>query len=81
MTILSTVTTKGQVTIPQEFRDMLNIKAGQKVAFSKGKSKGLNIKPIADFVDLKGIFANPKIKYDKKKARKAFIKDVIAGKI
>ncbi|AKM79094.1 MAG: hypothetical protein UX85_C0003G0108 [Candidatus Beckwithbacteria bacterium GW2011_GWB1_47_15] len=80
MTILSTVTTKGQVTIPQEFRQMLNIKPGQKVQFSKGGSGAIKLKPVPDFADMMGYFKT-KIKYNKKAARAAYVKDLIAGKI
>ncbi|MDZ4229465.1 MAG: hypothetical protein U1C50_04415 [Patescibacteria group bacterium] len=37
-------------------------------------------KPVADFADLMGVFASKK-KYSKAAARRAYIKDVIAGKI
>jgi AbrB family looped-hinge helix DNA binding protein len=80
MTISSTVTTKGQVTIPQEFREMLNIKPGQKVQFSKRDSGELSLKPIPDFADMRGYFKT-NIKFDKKKARAIYVKDLIAGKI
>ena len=32
---MSTITTKGQVTLPKEFRDALGLKPGDRVAFTK----------------------------------------------
>ena len=81
MQTITTVTSKGQVTIPLQFRRALNIKPGQKVEFqAKSKKNTLTMKPVKDIFDLEGIFKSNK-KYDKKKARETFIPLVVAGKI
>ena len=52
----STVTIKGQVTIPKELRDIFNIQAGKRVVFSLDKKQeGIVIKllyPFQSFADL-----------------------------
>ena len=51
----STVTKKGQITIPSKFRKEYNLKAGKKVNFIK-TSEGILIKPIVENVrSLRGI--------------------------
>jgi len=84
MPLATTVTSKGQVTIPLTFRELLGIKAGQKVVFftrRRAKTKELVLKPAKSFLDLQGVFAKSGVKYSKKAARRAYIKDVVAGKI
>jgi AbrB family looped-hinge helix DNA binding protein len=55
------ITKKGQITIPQKFREFLGIKAGEKVLFDLEDEKVVLKKapqnPVADLVGLgKGIF-------------------------
>ena len=66
---LTTITSKGQVTIPKELRIELGLKPGDKVIFEKGE-KGAKMRPIPDFFALKGSLKSRK-KYDKKQAREA----------
>jgi AbrB family looped-hinge helix DNA binding protein len=68
----TTITSKGQVTIPAYFRQQLGLQAGQKVSFSLSQKqpKKLVLKPIPDFLSLQGIIKT-KRKYSKKAARKA----------
>ena len=47
--ILATLTSKGQVTIPLEVRERLNIKTGDQIAFEPLDSGGFVVKP-AQFV-------------------------------
>ena len=66
---LTTITSKGQVTIPKELRIELGLKPGDKVIFEKGE-KGAKMRPIPDLFALKGSLKSKK-KYDKKEAREA----------
>jgi len=56
---LATITQKGQVTIPVDFRNMLGIKPYSKVAISVSK-KSINIEPTLDILDLAGFIKAPK---------------------
>jgi len=81
MNQITTITTKGQVTIPVYFRELLKIKSGQKIEFAANKKANeLMLKPVKDFSSYKGFIKSSK-KFSKKAARKAYIKDVVAGKI
>jgi len=79
---VTTVTSKGQVTIPLNFRQAFNIKPGTMIKFeldNKEKTH-LKIKPVKTIFDLEGIVKTNK-KYDKQKARATYIPLVVAGKI
>lgn len=65
----TTLTQKGQVTIPKEIRDYLGLKQGDKIIFEKTE-KQVFLKPAEDFFALKGSLKTRK-KYNKKKARMA----------
>jgi len=69
MMISTSITQKGQVTIPISIRKKLGLKTGQKVAFTD-RGKEIVIEPIPNFLDLMGSLKTKK-KYDKRKARKA----------
>jgi len=69
MPYISSLTSKGQVTIPVEIRKMLNLSTSSRVVFLKGK-KEVIIKPAVDFYSLKGSIRSKK-KYSDKKADKA----------
>jgi AbrB family looped-hinge helix DNA binding protein len=58
-TQLATVTQKGQVTIPVDFRKMLGIKPYSRVTISISK-KAINIEPTLDILDLAGFIKAPK---------------------
>lgn len=58
----STVTSKGQVTIPQEVRERLQIRSGDKVSFAvEGKEARLWVRNL-DIKDLFGLLKRPKAK-------------------
>lgn len=66
---LSTVTQKGQITLPVGFRRMLNLQAYDKVKFEKKKG-GVFISKAIDIMDLSGVLKPRKNKgVDPLKAR------------
>lgn len=67
--IATTITQKGQVTIPVHIRRKLSVKAGQKVIFEE-RGRDVIVKAVPDFLSLMGSLKTNK-KYDKRKARKA----------
>lgn len=57
--MISTVTSKGQTTIPKEIRDRLGLKAGAKVKFfmdMDGRVELVRVRPISE---LRGILKSP----------------------
>lgn len=66
MTYTSSVTQKGQITLPKVLRDKLNIKEREKVIIEE-ESGYIKIKPTTDILDFAGYLNN---KVDKKKAVK-----------
>lgn len=50
---ITTVTTKGQITLPAEIRKKRGIKPGDKVQISEEKGE-IKVKPVADFFSFKG---------------------------
>lgn len=69
MTHISTVTQKGQVTIPLEIRKFLGIEKYEQVVFEK-KGTEVIIKPAPSFLELRGMFSSQK-KYSDDEADKA----------
>ena len=56
----STVTAKGQVTIPKDTRKLLRIDRGSRIEFLMDKSGAVSILPVAsDVTALKGMIAKP----------------------
>lgn len=82
MQLTTTVTQKGQATIPVQIRKLLGIKKNTKIAFEIKNNNEVSIKPVVDFFSLKGsvntnkpfnieamdkaVMEAIKIKYDKK---------------
>lgn len=64
---ITTVTIKGQITLPAEIRKKRGIKPGDKVQVREDKGE-IKVEPIPDFFALKGSLKSKK-KYDKRKAR------------
>lgn len=78
---VTTVTTKGQVTIPLEIRRSLGIKPGQKITFTQTSPNSASLSPLQDPIfKLNGILPSTK-KFDKTKARQSYIQKVIDNKI
>lgn len=58
---ISTLTSKGQTTIPIEIRDFLNLNAGDKLEFIKQENGRVLLVPATvDVASLKGILPKPK---------------------
>lgn len=75
----SSVTSKGQVTIPKEMRDKLGIESGWKVEMTL-ENDTIQLRPASDEISsLRGALAIPgeNIDYDKKEARAAMEKAAI----
>lgn len=72
MQVLSTVTQKGQITIPKKLRQRLEIKKNSRV-FLKAEKKYLKISPVEDILDLAGKY-KPKSKKPVLKARQTLEK-------
>lgn len=53
----TTITKKGQITIPKEIREILKLKEGKKLEVELERKKGeIKIKPVPDILDLAGTF-------------------------
>jgi AbrB family looped-hinge helix DNA binding protein len=62
MTYITTITKKGQITIPKEIRDALKLKEGRKLDVELvKKKKEIKIKPSPDILDLAGRLKPKKI--------------------
>lgn len=57
--LITSVTQKGQVTIPSLYRDMFGIKTGSKVIFEE-KEGLLELRPAPDFFSFQGALAGNK---------------------
>jgi antitoxin PrlF len=56
----STVTSKGQITIPKEVRDQMGLKPGDRIDFVKDRAGRFSVKAIkTDFRSLRGIVKSP----------------------
>ncbi len=71
----STVTQKGQVTIPAQMRHSLGLKRGQRVIITRN-ADGATIKSVPDFFSLRGSIKTHK-KFDIKAMRKSAMKYVV----
>lgn len=71
MQFVSTVTQKGQATIPAPIRKRLGIKPNGKVSFEINNKNELVIKPVKDFLELRGSLKTH-IKATPKQIREAF---------
>ncbi len=57
----STITTKGQVTIPKDIREILNVGKGDRVEFLVDTDGSVTILPVTtDITALKGLVSKPK---------------------
>ena len=80
MNYLSTVTSKGQVTIPQALRKKVGIEPGKQIQFELRDEATITIKPVRDFLSYMGYFKSNK-KYSKAAARRVYIPAVIRGEV
>jgi antitoxin PrlF len=52
----ATITSKGQLTVPKEIRDQLNLKPGTQVKFVIDETGGVSLKPLnVNFRSLRGL--------------------------
>jgi len=79
---ITRVTKKGQVTVPLKYRKRFGITENTKMEFyvDPDREDVLVVKPIRDFISFKGVFSSRK-KYTKESARRAYIGDVLKGKV
>ena len=57
MTYQTTITRKGQVTIPKDIRDILRLDKGKKLEIEfEEEEREISIKPTQDILDLAGTF-------------------------
>lgn len=60
---VSTITSKGQITIPKEIREHLHVQAGDKIDFILDESGKVVFEPATlDVAELKGILQRKKMK-------------------
>lgn len=78
MQFTTSVTQKGQATIPAPIRKKLGIKPNTKIVFELKNDNEVSIKPVADFFAMKGSIKSDK-PFDIEAMEKA-IKDVIINK-
>lgn len=71
----STITTKGQITIPKKLRKDLGLKPKEKVFFQR-QGRRIIIEPLPDFLTLGGFFRSKKKMPDLKKLRKKIQADI-----
>ncbi len=70
----STLTSKGQLTVPKEVRERLKLKTGDKIQFMINKEGKIELSPIkVRLKDLKGILPPPKKKVTLKDMENAII--------
>jgi len=62
MAYQTTITKKGQITIPKEIREILKLEGGKRLRLTfERKRKEIKIKPAPDILDLAGTFKPKKI--------------------
>lgn len=70
----STITSKGQLTIPQKIREYLRLKTGDKIQFTINKEGKVELSPITTSLkDLKGILPPPPRKVSLEDMNKAIV--------
>jgi len=61
--MFSTVTSKGQLTLPKKVREYLGLKTGDRIQFEINETGKVELSPIkATLMDLKGLLSPPKKK-------------------
>ena len=61
----TTITSKGQVTVPKPIRDKLHLKPGDKIDFMLDEDGGMRVVPVtASVTQLKGMVREPEFTVD-----------------
>ena len=78
----TTMTQKGQVTIPLPLRKQLGLVSGSRIRFIPHHTdrRTILLSPVEDFFRFQGMMKSKK-RYSKQAARKAYMRDVLSGKI
>jgi AbrB family looped-hinge helix DNA binding protein len=72
MSITSTVTSKGQITLPAPIRKAFKIGVkGRRVRFELCRDGSARLYPVADALSLQGALADPSRPYDPEETQKA----------
>lgn len=59
--ITATITSKGQITIPKDIREQLDLHAGDKISFVEDEDGSINLVPIKkELSAIKGLVVKPK---------------------
>lgn len=73
----TTLTQKGQITIPQIYRHELNLSTGDKMSFALSNDGSyLLLRPTASFSQFRGSIVS-KRRYSKERARKSYLPQVV----
>ena len=71
----TTITSKGQVTVPKPIRDKLHLKPGDKIDFMLDEDGGMRVVPVtASVTQLKGMVREPEFTVDLAEMDRAIVK-------
>ncbi|MCY4467263.1 MAG: AbrB/MazE/SpoVT family DNA-binding domain-containing protein [Thiotrichales bacterium] len=71
----TTITSKGQVTVPKPIRDKLHLKPGDKIDFMLDEDGGMRVVPVtASVTQLKGMVPEPEFTVDLAEMDRAIVR-------
>ena len=71
----TTITSKGQVTVPKPIRDKLHLKPGDKIDFMLDEDGGMRVVPVtASVTQLKGMVREPEFTVDLAEMDRAIVR-------
>ena len=72
------ITSKGQVTLPKPIRDRLDLRAGDRIAFSMEDDGGLLVTPVTGSVmDLAGMLPRPPVPLSQEEMDEAVAQEAV----